>query len=52
MDISTTSTSQSCEISSSDVTILQGHTSEVGIFCQSSLFIYDFYFCSKERFDI
>ncbi|KGN48567.1 WD40 repeat-containing protein HOS15 [Cucumis sativus] len=29
MDISTTSTSQSCEISSSDVTILQGHTSEV-----------------------
>ncbi|XP_023517830.1 WD40 repeat-containing protein HOS15-like isoform X2 [Cucurbita pepo subsp. pepo] len=29
MDISTTSISQSCEISSSDVTILQGHTSEV-----------------------
>ncbi|KAG6729097.1 hypothetical protein I3842_01G009100 [Carya illinoinensis] len=29
MDISTTSTSQACEIHSSDVTILEGHTSEV-----------------------
>ncbi|XP_027344964.1 WD40 repeat-containing protein HOS15-like isoform X2 [Abrus precatorius] len=29
MDISTTSTSQLCEIPSSDVTILEGHTSEV-----------------------
>ncbi|CAL0314387.1 unnamed protein product [Lupinus luteus] len=29
MDISTTSTSQSCEFHSSDVTILEGHTSEV-----------------------
>ncbi|KAI4315018.1 hypothetical protein L6164_027869 [Bauhinia variegata] len=29
MDISTTSTSQPCEIPSSDVTILDGHTSEV-----------------------
>lgn len=30
MDISTPSTSQSCEIPCSDVTILEGHTSEVG----------------------
>ncbi|RDX90712.1 WD40 repeat-containing protein HOS15, partial [Mucuna pruriens] len=29
MDISTTSTSQLCEIPSSDVTVLEGHTSEV-----------------------
>lgn len=29
MDVATTSTSQSCEIPSSDVTILEGHTSEV-----------------------
>ncbi|XP_057972689.1 WD40 repeat-containing protein HOS15 isoform X2 [Malania oleifera] len=29
MDIATTSTSQACEIPSSDVTILEGHTSEV-----------------------
>lgn len=29
MDISTAPTSQACEIPSSDVTILEGHTSEV-----------------------
>jgi len=32
MDISTTSTSQLCEIPSSCVTILEGHTSEVKYF--------------------
>jgi hypothetical protein len=32
MDISTASTSQTCEIPSSDVMILEGHTSEVGTF--------------------
>ena len=30
MDITPASTSQACEIPSSDVTILEGHTSEVG----------------------
>lgn len=39
MDISTTSTSQSCEISSSDVTILEGHTSEVKYFTMLLLFV-------------
>lgn len=29
MDVVTTSTPQACEIPSSDVTILEGHTSEV-----------------------
>lgn len=30
MDVATTSASQSCEILGPDVTILEGHTSEVG----------------------
>ncbi|KAI7983465.1 hypothetical protein LOK49_LG15G01978 [Camellia lanceoleosa] len=49
MDISTASTSQACEIPSSDVIILKGHTSEVwacssicfsSFFCVSSTVIY------------
>ena len=38
MDISTSSTFQACEIPSSDVTILEGHTSEVCdiVFCFST----------------
>ena len=40
MDISTASTSQTCEIPSSDVMILEGHTSEVGTFAILFAFLY------------
>jgi transducin (beta)-like 1 len=40
MDISITSTSQTCEIPSSDVMILEGHTSEVWAFADLFAFLY------------
>lgn len=38
MDICTTSTSQPCEIPRSDVTVLEGHTSEVKYFINASCY--------------
>jgi WD40 repeat protein len=49
MDISTSSTSLPCDISSCDVTILEGHTSEVWSYpCDMHLFaIFNLLYCNS-----